>query len=107
MKVILRHDHENTRSYRRRTNGYEFICIATDNLIDHVAEIEISWTVADDGTVTDHVGNEIEVSDDYIYEGDYTYYLINVYELTEPQRTAILIDADESDRISIFNYLID
>ena len=107
MKVILRHDHENTRAYRRRTDGYEFICIATDSLIDHVTEIETSWNVADDGIVADHVGNDIQVADNYINEGDYTYYLIDVYELTEAQRIAILIDADESDRINIFNYLID
>jgi len=63
--------------------------------------------VADDGIVADHVGNDIQVADNYINEGDYTYYLIDVYELTEAQRIAILIDADESDRINIFNYLID
>jgi len=107
MKVILLHNHQNTRAYRRRTNGYKFICIATDSLIDHISEIETSWNMNDDGTATDDVGNPIEISDDYINEGDYTYYLIDVYELTEPQRTAILIDADVSDRISIFNYLID
>lgn len=61
----------------------------------------------EDGTVTDYVGNPVEVSDEYISEGDYTYHLIDVIELTEAQRMAILIDAWEGERVDSFTYLID